>query len=147
MGLDQGIRRMTPEIAEKLLKWQEGDRREDDEQALTDAEHDSIERVWTGRKENHIRQAVQTLTGKEPVNCGYVFLRKEDMNALVNRLRMVSEDASKAAVLLPTQSGFFFGSTEYGEYYFEDVKRELEDFQQILDEWDESSAYGYWEWW
>ncbi|HUS49320.1 MAG TPA: hypothetical protein VMZ91_04100, partial [Candidatus Paceibacterota bacterium] len=32
-------------------------------------------------------------------------------------------DKEKAEELLPTQSGFFFGSTDYDEYYLEDLKR------------------------
>lgn len=33
----------------------------------------------------------------------------------------VLKDRSKAAELLPTQTGFFFGSTEYDEGYFQDL--------------------------
>ncbi len=35
----------------------------------------------------------------------------------------VIEDATVAAKLLPTRSGFFFGPTEYDEYYLDDVVR------------------------
>ena len=34
----------------------------------------------------------------------------------------VLDDNSLAEELLPTRSGFFFGSTDYDEWYFEDIK-------------------------
>lgn len=37
-----------------------------------------------------------------------------------------------AAKLLPTQSGFFFGSTDYDEYYMEDVKYTFELLPKII---------------
>ena len=39
-------------------------------------------------------------------------------------------DARVAKELLPTQEGFFFGSTDYDEYYYSD----LQDTKQILEE-------------
>ena len=41
-----------------------------------------------------------------------------------------------AAKLLPTQSGFFFGSTDYDEYYMEDVKYTFELLPKIISETD-----------
>jgi len=40
------------------------------------------------------------------------------------------EDSSVAEDLLPTRSGFFFGGTDYDEYYIEDLK----DTKKILEE-------------
>lgn len=40
------------------------------------------------------------------------------------------EDTAKAEELLPTESGFFFGGTDYDEYYVEDLKNTI----KILDE-------------
>ena len=34
----------------------------------------------------------------------------------------VLKDHSKAEELLPTMSGFFFGSTDYDDYYYKDVE-------------------------
>lgn len=41
-----------------------------------------------------------------------------------------------AAKLLPTQRGFFFGSTDYDEYYMEDVKYTFELLPKIISETD-----------
>lgn len=44
------------------------------------------------------------------------------------------ENAEEVAELLPTESGFFFGNTEYNEYYLEDVKYTLKVMEQCLKE-------------
>lgn len=49
-------------------------------------------------------------------------ITKADAEILLDRCKQVLSDNSKAEELLPTMSGFFFGSTEYDEYYFEDVE-------------------------
>lgn len=38
--------------------------------------------------------------------------------------------------LLPTQEGFFFGSTEYDQYYIDDIKNTVEQIEKIFDEVD-----------
>lgn len=49
-------------------------------------------------------------------------ITKEDAQVLLERCKQVLKDHSKAEELLPTMSGFFFGSTEYDDYYFDDVE-------------------------
>ena len=39
-----------------------------------------------------------------------------------------------AEKLLPTQEGFFFGSTEYSQYYLEDLRRTVEQLEPLLDD-------------
>ena len=49
------------------------------------------------------------------------------------------ENSSTAQCLLPTQSGFFFGSEDYDEYYIRDVERTVEIIERCLklpEEWD-----------
>lgn len=51
----------------------------------------------------------------------------------------VIEDASVAQELLPTQEGFFFGGTEYDEWYLQDVQFTIEQIDRALtlgDEWE-----------
>lgn len=62
---------------------------------------------------------------------------KELAEELLDRCEKVLEDHSKAKKLLPTMEGFFFGSTEYDDYYFDDVK-EVRDFlrDKLLPEYD-----------
>lgn len=51
------------------------------------------------------------------------------------------EDLEIAKQLLPTQEGFFFGGTEYDEYYFEQIKDTLNDLQIINECFDFENNY------
>lgn len=43
-------------------------------------------------------------------------------------------DPTVASQLLPTQSGFFFGSTDYDQYYYEDVKMTHDKLTEVIGE-------------
>ena len=62
-------------------------------------------------------------------DCKSYYVSREKLQELKNLCRQVLEDKSLAVKLLPTQSGFFFGSTEYEGYYFDD----LEETIRIID--------------
>lgn len=47
------------------------------------------------------------------------------------------EEPSLAAELLPTTSGFFFGSTEYDQWYFEDLKYTVEALEPLIEKNDQ----------
>nr|DAO11098.1 MAG TPA: hypothetical protein [Caudoviricetes sp.] len=67
---------------------------------------------------------------------------KEDLAELVElcnnvltkheELGLTSEFVEYASVTLPTQGGFFFGSTEYGEDYLYQVERTKEVLEELL---------------
>lgn len=62
-------------------------------------------------------------------------------------LILENRDLDLAKKLLPTQSGFFFGSTEYDDYYFMDVKDAVEQFKEYLEEWtDDTIGWVYFSW-
>lgn len=46
-----------------------------------------------------------------------------------------------AEELLPTQDGFFFGGTGYDEWYLEDLKHTVEEFEKLLKEFDFDNNY------
>lgn len=46
---------------------------------------------------------------------------------------MVIAQPAIAEKLLPTQAGFFFGSTEYNEFYLDDIKHTVEVIKPLLD--------------
>ena len=73
------------------------------------------------RKVNFLVRYFEDL-GLDTTNQVPLQINKEDVEILLHRCNQVLEDHSRASELLPTMSGFFFGSTEYNEYYFEDVK-------------------------
>ena len=50
------------------------------------------------------------------------------------------EQLEKGEELLPTQGGFFFGSTDYDDYYLRDIEEVRDKFENMIAEWDD--AYG-----
>lgn len=72
-------------------------------------------------------------------NCQDIILYKEDVEQIKKVLDDVlnaHQHAEKAKEILPTQSGFFFGSTDYDEFYFDDVKDAAGLMQNLLDNFD-----------
>ena len=72
-------------------------------------------------------------------NCQDIILYKEDVEQIKKVLDDVlnaHQQVEKAKELLPTQSGFFFGGTDYDEFYFEDVKDATDLMQNLLDNFD-----------
>jgi hypothetical protein len=54
----------------------------------------------------------------------------------------VPEDTDTLDDLFPTASGFFFGGTEYDEYYIQEVNETIELIEGLLKE-DENGDYYY----
>lgn len=61
---------------------------------------------------------------KDFINCADVIININDLKELKERCDKVlaSKSLNIAQALLPTENGFFFGSSKYDEDYFEDVK-------------------------
>lgn len=79
------------------------------------------EAVGYWRKANAIhRWFVQNVQdGKD--DCEDYFVSTDKLIQLLDLVDKVLKDHSKATELLPTQEGFFFGNTAYGDDYFEDL--------------------------
>lgn len=72
-------------------------------------------------------------------DCQDIILYKEDVEQIKKVLDEVlnaHQQVEKAKELLPTQSGFFFGGTDYDEYYFEEAKVAADLMQKLLDNFD-----------
>lgn len=65
-------------------------------------------------------------------NCQEAYVSTEDLEKLLSICKEILKDPSKAPDLLPAQSGFFFGSTDYDEYYVDDLKYTVERIEKIL---------------
>lgn len=50
-----------------------------------------------------------------------LIIYKEDAEELLLKCEQVLKDKSKGPELLPTREGFFFGSTDYNDYYYDSV--------------------------
>jgi hypothetical protein len=81
------------------------------------------------RKANAIHQWFVDNVQDGVDECQESYVTTEQLQQLLDIVKQVQADHALAPTLLPTESGFFFGSTEYDSYYFED----LEDTRRILD--------------
>lgn len=79
-------------------------------------------------------------------DCGYYEVTKEQLIALKEDCLTVLNDHS-AVDIMPTLDGFFFGSTEYDEWYFSQLKYTVERIEEILEllDFNEFDVY-YSEW-
>ena len=68
------------------------------------------------------------------VNAGYTFENGE--KKIIWEDGKTIKDSSIAEELLPTQSGFFFGGTDYDQWYYEDLKSTKEQLERVLNETD-----------
>lgn len=65
----------------------------------------------------------------------FAFVTPEDVDDIIDRCERVLKNHRLAHELLPTQSGFFFGSTDYDDWYFLDVKdclKQMKKYRKLL---------------
>ena len=67
-------------------------------------------------------------------NCSRLEIDGYKIDELLVKCKQVLEDHSLAETLLPTQGGFFFGNSEYNDWYFEDVKEVYDKFSEIAED-------------
>ena len=91
--------------------------------------HDG-EEVGYWRKANQIHKWFVDNVQNGVDNCGEYKVTKEQLIELRDTCNKVLDDGNLAPELLPTRSGFFFGSTGYDEWYFNDI----ENTKRIIDE-------------
>jgi len=97
------------------------------------------------RKANAIHRwfVMNVQDGKD--DCGQYRVSKSDLENLVRTCKKVLDKSTDedreafAQYFLPTTSGFFFGPTDYDEWYFHHVQKTIEEisqFMEYMDEWD-----------
>jgi hypothetical protein len=100
-----------------------------------------IEEAGYWRKANQIhRWFVLNVQGGED-NCGDYYVDSSQMRELLELCKKVQADHSLAEELLPSASGFFFGGTEYDEWYFNDIATTITILEEALE--DENGEYYY----
>lgn len=101
------------------------------------------------RKANQIRKWIVTHTGyDEKADVAIHVLTKEQIEALLCDCQKVLENHSLASQIMPTSSGFFFGSCDYDEYYFDVLERTADELKSILLDTDfNTHEIVYYEWW
>ncbi len=84
------------------------------------------------RKANAIHQWFVDNCQDGSDDCREYMVSREQLETLLNLCNQVKENKGLASELLPTTSGFFFGSTEYDEYYFDDIDSTIEIINKVL---------------
>ena len=95
------------------------------------------------RKANMIHQWFVTNVQGGEDECKPHDVDREMLQALIDRCKRVIADPTLAAAELPVQSGFFFGSVEYDEWYFDDLKETVEMLEKALAAFGDSWSFEY----
>jgi hypothetical protein len=105
-----------------------------------------VEEVAYWRKANQIHNWFVQNVQKGIDECQTSFVSREQLEELLDVCNKVIEDNSLAPTLLPSTSGFFFGGTEYDEWYFQDVTNTIKYLTEILEDenGDEFEYYASW---
>lgn len=92
------------------------------------------------RKANQIHQWFVDNVQNGVDECQTTFVGRDNLEELKSVCEQVLADNSLAEDLLPPSSGFFFGSYEIDEYYFQDLKDTVEIIDRCL-----NSKFDYFE--
>jgi hypothetical protein len=91
------------------------------------------------RKANAIHQwFVDNVQGGED-ECKPHYVSREQLIKLKQLCEEVLANRDRAATLLPSASGFFFGSTDYDQYYYDDLETTVQivnDCLELPEAWD-----------
>ena len=124
----EAIQEVFPELAEFKGRW-------GDDSPVKEVRIDAG--YW--RKANAIHDwFVQNVQGGED-ECRPHYVSRESLLELKEACQQVIDDPTCAKEVLPTTSGFFFGSTEYDEYYMQDIKQTVDIIDKCLtlpDDWE-----------
>jgi hypothetical protein len=93
-----------------------------------------VEEVGYWRKANQIHKWFVDVVQEGNDNCGSYYVSRDTLEELLDICKQIRDDHSKADKLLPTQSGFFYGGTEYDEWYFTDIDNTIKIIEECLED-------------
>ncbi len=91
-----------------------------------------VEEIGYWRKANQIHKWFVDNVQNGIDECQSSYVSRESLEELLELCKQVRDDNSKAEELLPSASGFFFGGTEYDEWYFNDINHTIEIIEECL---------------
>lgn len=97
-----------------------------------------IEEVGYWRKQNQIHQWFVENVQNGVDNCGEYYVSSDKLQDLLEICKKILNDNSLAEELLPSASGFFFGDTDYDEWYYDGIDNTIDILEEAL-----SSDSGY----
>jgi len=102
-----------------------------------------IEEVCYWRKANQVHKWFVAKVQNGADDCEEYYVPRRLLVELLEACQVALEQPEKAKEVLPTQVGFFFGSTEYDEYYQYDLEYTVEALTLLLKEDTEESSGSY----
>lgn len=91
-----------------------------------------VEEAGYWRKQNQIhRWFVENVQGGVD-NCGEYYVGSDKLQELLDICKKIQSDTSLAEELLPSASGFFFGGTDYDEWYFNGIDNTVDILEEAL---------------
>ena len=127
MGLDMYMVRVDNKTCKPI--------KEGDDIVSFDSKTDEVA-YW--RKQNMLHHFILEQTGADPnMNCTYVEVPYEVLYEFIGRANDILKARGHnreflAEKVLPTHSGFLFGSSEYGKWYYEYLISIRADFRSII---------------
>ena len=95
------------------------------------------------RKANAIHKwFVENVQGGED-NCQRFYVEREQLTELRNMCAKLCTQREMAEETLPTADGFFFGSTEYDEWYWNDIEGTVQGIDKALKTFDDKWQFHY----
>jgi hypothetical protein len=76
-------------------------------------------------------------------NCEMFSVGREDLIKLRDLCKKVMENKDKAKDLLPAHEGFFFGTYEYDQWYFDSVAQTVHEINLLLETFNEDWDFYY----
>jgi len=111
-----------------------------------DEEVDAVE-LGYWRKANSIHAYFTRDLEDGEDNMRNVHVNKKDLMDLKERcIKVLAGGPEVAKELLPTAAGFFWGDTDYGEWYLRDIQDTLEIVSEVLDDWKPNDRVVYFAW-
>ena len=121
---DDGIKQAVGQLFPELAAMQSGS----DEGLVKQIEIEAG--YW--RKANQIHAwFVRNVQGGRD-ECQPHHVERDQLRELRDRCQRVLDNHALAEDLLPAQSGFFFGGTDYNEYYFQDLENTIKIIDKCL---------------
>lgn len=95
------------------------------------------------RETNQIHKYFVNRCGNGKDECQDIYVPQDALVDLLWRCETVLKDKDRAEELLPAQSGFFFGSVDYDEWYYKNLEDTIPVLQKILKDASEDWEFEY----
>ena len=93
-----------------------------------------VEEAGYWRKQNQIHRWFVENVQDGVDNCGEYYVTSEKLKELLALCKAVKDFPKLASEILPSASGFFFGGTEYDEWYFNGIDNTIDILNEALED-------------